>query len=77
MRSALRFNIVLFYIAFLLMNIYIYCVAPILMPDYEYVTLNGTNIDWAPEIKHLGNHLDLSCTDELDCRKRLCQQTYF
>ena len=36
--------------------------------DYEHVTLNGTNIDWVSKIKHLGNHLDISCNDELDCQ---------
>ena len=34
--------------------------------DYEHVTLDGTDIE--SEIKHLGNNLDISCNDKLDCQ---------
>ena len=36
--------------------------------DYEYLTLNSSDIEWVPEIKHLGNNLNISCNDELDCQ---------
>ena len=36
--------------------------------DYEHLTLNGNNIEWVPEIKRLGNNLNISCDDELDCQ---------
>ena len=36
--------------------------------DYEYLTLNSSDIEWVSEIKHLGNNLNISCNDELDCQ---------
>ena len=36
--------------------------------DYEHLTLNGNDIEWVLEIKHLGNSLNISCNDELDCQ---------
>ena len=36
--------------------------------DYEHVTLNGNDIEWVSEIKHLGNNLNISFNDELDCQ---------
>ena len=36
--------------------------------DYEHLTLKGNDIEWVTEIKHLGNNLDISCNDELDCQ---------
>ena len=36
--------------------------------DYEHLTLNGNDIEWVSEIKHLGNNLNISRTDELDCQ---------
>ena len=36
--------------------------------DYKHVTLIDTNIAWVSKMKHLGNHLDISCNDELDCQ---------
>ena len=36
--------------------------------DCEHLTLNGNDIEWVSEIKHLGNNLDISCNDELDCQ---------
>ena len=29
--------------------------------DYEHFTLNGNDIEWVSEIKHLGNNLNISC----------------
>ena len=34
--------------------------------DYEHLTLNGNDIEWVSEIKHLGNNLNISRNDELD-----------
>ena len=36
--------------------------------DYEHLTLNGNDIEWVSEIKHLGNNLNISRNDELDCQ---------
>ena len=36
--------------------------------DCEHLTLNGNDIEWVSKIKHLGNNLDISCNDELDCQ---------
>ena len=36
--------------------------------DYEHLTLNGNDIEWVSEIKHLGNNFKISCNDELDCQ---------
>ena len=36
--------------------------------DYEYLTLNGNDIEWVSEIKHLENNLNKSCNNELDCQ---------
>ena len=35
---------------------------------YKHLTLNGNDIEWASEIKHLGNNLNISRNDELDCQ---------
>ena len=32
------------------------------------MTLNGNDIEWVSEIKHLGNNLNISRNDELDCQ---------
>ena len=32
------------------------------------MTLNGTDIEWVSEIKHLRNNLDKSCNDKHDCQ---------
>ena len=36
--------------------------------DYENLTLNGNDIECVSEIKHLGNNLNISCNDKLDCQ---------
>ena len=36
--------------------------------DYEHLTLNGNDIEWVSDIKHLGNNLDKECDDKLDCQ---------
>ena len=33
--------------------------------DYEHLILNGNDIEWVSEIKHLGNNLNISRNDEL------------
>ena len=36
--------------------------------DYEHLTLNGNDIEWVSEIKHLRSNLNISRNDELDCQ---------
>ena len=36
--------------------------------NYEHFTLNGNDIEWVSEIKHLGINLNISCNDKLDCQ---------
>ena len=34
----------------------------------EHVVMNGNIIDWADNIRHLGNLVDATLSDSLDCR---------
>ena len=36
--------------------------------DCETALLNGIKIKWVNKIRHLGNHLDINLTDEVDCQ---------
>ena len=44
--------------------------------DYEHLTLNDNDIEWASESKHLRNNLNISRNDAFHAFHRLCQQTY-
>ena len=37
---------------------------------YKRVTLDGTDIEWVSEIKHLEKKLQISCNDKLDCHTK-------
>ena len=41
--------------------------------DYEHATLNGNDNEWVSEIKHLGNNINISRNDELDCQIKTSQ----
>ena len=38
---------------------------------YEKVHLNGKIISWVEKIRHLGNYLDTTLIDEIDCRSKI------
>lgn len=39
--------------------------------EHEKVTLKNSEIAWVSKIKHLGNFIDTSLTDEIDCRMKI------
>ena len=34
----------------------------------EHVVMNGNIIEWADNVRHLGNFVDVALSDSLDCR---------
>ena len=37
---------------------------------YEHVVMNGNTIQWADNVRHLGNFVDATLSDSLDCRHK-------
>ena len=35
---------------------------------FEHVVMNGHTIEWADNVRHLGNFVDIALSDSLDCR---------
>ena len=33
----------------------------------EHVVMNGNTIEWADNVRHLGNFVDVALSDSLDC----------
>ena len=41
---------------------------------YEHVVMNGNTMEWADNLRHLGNFVDVALSDSLDCR---CKRSMF